>query len=193
MTGEEVLALLAYATELDGRHAPNELKVAAWLDVLDAEAPGVSLQFARDVVREHYSRTDDMLTVSHLVARWRLHREADRAARSVTREVVEREPVGVPDWWSRSREGREFGEFLASLAAMPVSTDADGFGDAHCGRAGCACIHRRGCFKGWMAHEVYAVPCGVCRSSLAAVLDELPPPGLRSAADLTRLRTREAW
>jgi hypothetical protein len=73
MTDEEVLGLLIYANELDGRHSPNELKVLAWQDVLRDSAPGMTVEFARDSIRQHYGTTDAMLTPSVLVHRYRKH------------------------------------------------------------------------------------------------------------------------
>lgn len=73
MTNDEVLMLLAYANELDGRHSPNELKVAAWQDVLQDAAPGMTLAFARDTIRNHYATMEDMLTPANLVGSWKKH------------------------------------------------------------------------------------------------------------------------
>lgn len=73
MTDAEVLAILIYANELDGRHSPNEAKVLAWQDVLQDAAPGITMQFARDRIREHYASTEAMLTPANLVASWKKH------------------------------------------------------------------------------------------------------------------------
>jgi hypothetical protein len=73
MTDAEVLGLLIYANELDGRHSPNEAKVLAWQDVLREAAPGMTVEFARDTIRNHYGATDAMLTPATLVASWKKH------------------------------------------------------------------------------------------------------------------------
>jgi hypothetical protein len=71
MNSREVFALLTYCTELDGRHSPNELKVAAWLDVFNAEAADMTADFARTVARKHYARQDTMLTPATFVREWK--------------------------------------------------------------------------------------------------------------------------
>lgn len=73
MTDAEVLGLLIYANELDGRHSPNEAKVLAWQDVLRDAASGMTVEFARDTIRNHYAATDAMLTPATLVASWKKH------------------------------------------------------------------------------------------------------------------------
>lgn len=77
MNDNEILGLLIYATELDGRHTPNEAKVYAWREVLDEGAPGMTVEFARDVIRKHYANQDVMLSPAMLV---RAHREQRRSA-----------------------------------------------------------------------------------------------------------------
>lgn len=72
MTDQEVAALLVFLNELDGRHSPNEIKVRAWVSVFDESAPGMTVTFARDVARRHYSLLDDMITPSAFVRAWRL-------------------------------------------------------------------------------------------------------------------------
>lgn len=73
MLDAEILGLLIYANELDGRHSPNEAKVLAWQDVLTEAAPGMTVEFARDCIRDHYAATDAMLTPANLVASWKKH------------------------------------------------------------------------------------------------------------------------
>lgn len=150
MSPEDVLALLVYATELDGRHAPNAMKVAAWQDVINESAAGMTREFAQDQVRMHYARTSDMFAVSSLVSSWSRRREFD--------------------------------------SAKKVDSDSH---ESHCGRQGCACVHERGCFRGWHDFDDRVVPCGVCRPGLLGVLEEIPSPGGRGASDFTRLRMRE--
>lgn len=74
MNQKDVLALLVYCNELDGRHAPNELKVAAWTEVFDESAKGMTLPFAQNVARKHYSMTDDMVAPFVFVREWRNER-----------------------------------------------------------------------------------------------------------------------
>lgn len=66
----DVLTLLMYCNELDGRHAPNEIKVQAWYDVLVQGAPDMSLSFAREAARRHYSMLDVMITPSTFIRAW---------------------------------------------------------------------------------------------------------------------------
>jgi hypothetical protein len=80
MSDVDVLGLLIYATELDGRHTPNEVKVRAWADVFAAEAPGMTVEFAQEVVRKHYGQHDEMLTTGHLCRAWREDQRYQREA-----------------------------------------------------------------------------------------------------------------
>lgn len=70
MNDSEVLGLLIYANELDGRHSPNEAKVYAWQEVLQEGAPGLTLAFARDCIRKHYATLDTMISPSTIVQAW---------------------------------------------------------------------------------------------------------------------------
>jgi hypothetical protein len=82
MNEREVLTLLIYCNELDGRHAPNEIKVAAWHDVFSNEAQGMTLSFAQDIARRHYSTLQDvMITPAGFVKAWRDHRKYQQAQR----------------------------------------------------------------------------------------------------------------
>lgn len=74
MNDSEVLGLLIYANELDGRHSPNEAKVYAWQEVLQEGAPDLTLAFARDCIRKHYATLDTMITPATIVTAWGRHR-----------------------------------------------------------------------------------------------------------------------
>lgn len=78
MTEQEILTLLVYLNELDGRHSPNEIKVKAWADVLNDSASDMDLQFARTTAKKHYALLEEMLTPAVLVRAWRLHRAAKK-------------------------------------------------------------------------------------------------------------------
>lgn len=71
MNDADVLGLLIYANELDGRHSPNEAKVYAWQEVLQESAPNMNVGFARDTITKHYANTDVMLTPATLVSAWK--------------------------------------------------------------------------------------------------------------------------
>ena len=71
MNSNDVLALLIYANELDGRHSPNEAKVYAWKEVLDEGAEDMTLEFARQVTKKHYASLDVMLSPALLVKSWK--------------------------------------------------------------------------------------------------------------------------
>lgn len=81
MNDTEILGLLVYANELDGRHSPNEAKVYAWQEVLAEGAPAMTLAFARDAIRRHYSKLDVMVTPAMLVQAWRKHSAVATSAR----------------------------------------------------------------------------------------------------------------
>jgi hypothetical protein len=149
MNSTEVLTLLAYCNELDGRHAPNEVKVRAWVDVFNQGAPDMPVAFARDVAKRHYAHIDDMITPSTFIRMWANHKK--------TREI-----------------------------AQNVNSS-----DAHCKRHDCRCTHTSPCYRGWLDNdEGTAVPCRVCRSSLADVLDRIPPRGMRQEHDFALIRNR---
>lgn len=74
MKDTEVLSLLIYANELDGRHAPNEAKVFAWSEVLNESAPGMPLDFATGVIKKHYSKLEVMISPAVIVKAWHDYR-----------------------------------------------------------------------------------------------------------------------
>jgi hypothetical protein len=82
VTENDVLGLLIYANELDGRHAPNEAKVYAWKEVFDSGAPGMDAQFAKDEIRRHYSLTDEMVSPAKIIKAWKVKQRAQREARA---------------------------------------------------------------------------------------------------------------
>lgn len=81
MNAQDVLGMLVYANELDGRHSPNEVKVLAWQEVINAEARGMTLDFAKDQITRHYARTDVMLSPAVLVTAWRQNTRVENEAR----------------------------------------------------------------------------------------------------------------
>lgn len=80
MNESDVLKLLVYANELDGRHSPNEVKVMAWREVFDAEAADMPVTFAKDQITMHYARTDLMLSPAVIVAAWKQNTRNRREA-----------------------------------------------------------------------------------------------------------------
>ena len=70
MNEEDVLSLLIFCNELDGRHSPNDIKVQAWREVFIQGAPDMHLTFARDAARRHYALLDVMITPSSFVRAW---------------------------------------------------------------------------------------------------------------------------
>jgi len=70
-------------------------------------------------------------------------------------------------------------------------TDAAEVSERHCKQVGCMCTHSGACFKGWIDIDSQTTaPCRVCRASLATVLDEIPPLGMRQDHDMARIRNR---
>lgn len=57
-----------------------------------------------------------------------------------------------------------------------------------CPWPGCRCTHTDGCVAGWLEREQGVAACPVCRPTLNFVLSQLPPPGARSATEITSLR-----
>lgn len=152
MNEKDVLALLIYCNELDGRHSPNELKVRAWHDVFRASSQAMTLPFAQEVARNHYATIEAMITPNVFVRAWRAHQQA-RSNLAVDRDMADR----------------------------------------HCRRSNCQCVHSEPCYRGWLDNDRgVAVPCPVCRGSLARVLAEIPPVGMRQEHDSARIRNRYA-
>ena len=89
MTNDDVLMLLVYANELDGRHSPNEVKVLAWREVFDKEAPDMDVQFAKEQITHHYARTDVMASPVVLVTAWKEHLRTLHDARLSRQRGVE--------------------------------------------------------------------------------------------------------
>ena len=96
MNDNDVLGLLIYANELDGRHAPNEAKVYAWQEVLESGAPGITVEFAKEQIRKHYGALDVMLTPATLVTAWRQARRIAAEARIATEQREPERHCGRP-------------------------------------------------------------------------------------------------
>lgn len=96
MNDNEVLGLLIYANELDGRHSPNEAKVYAWQEVLAAGAPGMTLEFAKEQIKKHYGLMDAMLTPAMLVTAWKQARRIAAEARIATEQREPERHCGKP-------------------------------------------------------------------------------------------------
>jgi hypothetical protein len=94
MNDTDVLGLLIYANELDGRISPNEVKVRAWADVINEHAPDMPVTFAQDVARKHYGKLDAMITPSVFVKAWH-DRLFIRNASAIDRMDVDRH-CGTP-------------------------------------------------------------------------------------------------
>jgi hypothetical protein len=84
MLNIDVLALLIYCNELDGRHSPNEAKVLAWGEVFESSAPGMTLSFAKAVAKSHYGKYDVMIAPSTFVTKWRQHQDLQASANATT-------------------------------------------------------------------------------------------------------------
>lgn len=152
MNEKDTLALLIYCNELDARHSPNEMKVRAWHDVFRESCSGMTLAFASDVARKHYSLVDAMLTPNVFVKAWNDHVHA-----------------------------RAIGSLQMDVEQM----------DRHCKRSSCQCAHTDPCYRGWLDNDKgTAVPCPNCRSSLARVLGQIPPLGMRNDHDMAKIRNR---
>lgn len=80
MNEEDVLSLLIFCNELDGRHSPNDIKVQAWREVFIQGAPDMPLTFARDAARRHYALLDAMITPSSFVRAWTKSQRAQQAS-----------------------------------------------------------------------------------------------------------------
>lgn len=90
-------------------------------------------------------------------------------------------PAMIVQSW---RKGRAM---TAQMRLASTVTDPD----AHCGRAGCGCLHSGNCFKGWIDSDTATAPCPQCRPRLAGVLATVAPPGHRNEHDLALIRLRE--
>lgn len=80
MNEKEILTLLIYCNELDGRHSPNEIKVAAWFDVFRETCADMPLFFAQQVARKHYSNLDAMIAPNVFIKEWTQHKRQKELA-----------------------------------------------------------------------------------------------------------------
>jgi hypothetical protein len=91
----EVAVLLALANGHDQRHGTDDIKVQAWYALLEQEAPGMTLEWAKGRVNHHYARSTEMLMPAHLVTQWKRRRELE-----VSAYVLQSEPgVPMPEWF----------------------------------------------------------------------------------------------
>lgn len=86
---------------------------------------------------------------------------------------------------------RGWQEAKRARAQAKWSGDAEA-SERHCRRTGCQCTHTSPCYKGWIDREdnTATSPCPVCRPSLADVLSQVAPLGLREEHDHAMIRNR---
>lgn len=204
----EVAALLLFVNGLDQRQGTDELKVRAWASMFDNECADMDAAWAKGVVEHHYALTDDMLTPGHLVRAWKKRKALRYELEQEAWAGAEQTGEPMPEWF-KSAMMEAFGHTdLGNLGAVKKSAaEIQGIfdrwrpttrpriapwqaGQSHCGRTGCTCTHDRGCYKGWMEESQYAVPCKTCRTDLAVVLNEIPPPGQREPHHSAKVRNR---
>lgn len=98
MKQAEVAVLLALANGHDQRHGVDDVKVQAWWNLFEQEAPDMPVDFARQAINRHYALFTDMLMPSHLVTAWKSYRQRKRDAAAI--------PSGrgtpMPDWFKEA-------------------------------------------------------------------------------------------
>ena len=82
MKQAEIATLLALANGHDPRQRLDDIRVQAWWDLMQQEAPDMPYDFAHEQVNRHYALFTDMLMPAHLITAWKnlKQRRRDRDA-----------------------------------------------------------------------------------------------------------------
>jgi len=95
MKQAEVALILVLANGHDQRQGIDDVRVQAWWDLFQQEAPRMTVDFAREYVNRHYSLTTDMLMPAHLVTAWKNYYR-----RAMDQHALAHVPgVPMPDWF----------------------------------------------------------------------------------------------
>lgn len=97
MRQAEIAVILVLANGHDQRQGIDDVRIEAWADLLNQEAPLMDVDFARQFVNKHYASSTEMLMPAHLVTAWKSYR------RSIVDQPVLTTGKGtpMPDWFKQ--------------------------------------------------------------------------------------------
>ena len=197
----EARQLLASINGLDARIPVTSDRVTEWAEMLTEKASGLTLADARQISRDHYAESSNVLTLDILIA---AHRRQRKVKESLSRSETASQParVPMPEWFKaavydmqRPQAGNDgepmsIGQIFASASHFAKTETAADPLDRHCFGSNCSCSHQS-CYRGWRDSETETSPCRQCRSGLALVLDEIAPLGSRNPHDQQLLESIE--
>lgn len=197
----EARQLLASINGLDARIPVTSDRVTEWAEMLTEKASGLTLADARQISRDHYAESSNVLTLDILIA---AHRKQRKVKESLSRSETASQParVPMPEWFKaavydmqRPQAGNDgdpmsIGQIFASAAHFAKTETAADPLDRHCFGSSCSCSHES-CYRGWLDSETETSPCRQCRPGLALVLDEIAPLGSRNPHDQQLLESIE--
>jgi|694.fasta_scaffold39027_10 hypothetical protein len=169
--------------------------------MLTEKASGLTLADARQISRDHYAESSNVLTLDILIA---AHRKQRKVKESLSRSETASQParVPMPEWFKaavydmqRPQAGNDgepmsIGQIFASAAHFAKTETAADPLDRHCFGSSCSCSHES-CYRGWLDSETETSPCRQCKPGLALVLDEIAPLGSRNPHDQQLLESIE--
>jgi hypothetical protein len=104
MTQTEIAILLALANGHDQRQGIDDVRVQAWWDLLNQEAPDMPFEFAKETINRHYALVTGMVMPAHLVTAWKNYkaRRRDQAA------IPQAKGVPMPEWFREKVKGQSW-------------------------------------------------------------------------------------
>jgi len=97
MRQAEIAVILVLANGHDQRQGIDDVRVEAWADLLNQEAPLMDVDFARQFVNKHYASSTEMLMPAHLVTAWKSYRRS-----IMDQPALSSEPgMPMPDWFKQ--------------------------------------------------------------------------------------------
>lgn len=96
MRQAEVAVILVLANGHDQRQGIDDVRVQAWWDLFNQEAPMMDADFARQFVNRHYATSTEMLMPAHLVTAWKSYRRT-----VIDKPVLTTGGVPMPDWFKQ--------------------------------------------------------------------------------------------
>jgi hypothetical protein len=97
MRQAEIAVILVLANGHDQRQGIDDVRVQAWWDLFNQEAPLMTVDFARQFVNRHYATSTDMLMPAHLVTAWKSYRRTVIDQYALPTEAG----VPMPDWFKQ--------------------------------------------------------------------------------------------
>jgi len=197
----EARQLLASINGLDARIPVTTDRVTEWAEMLTEKASSLTLADARQISRDHYADSSNVLTLDILIA---AHRRQRKVKESLSRSEIAGQPkrVPMPEWFKaavydmgkpqlgKDGDPMSIGQIFASAAQFAKTETAADPLDRHCFANGCSCSHES-CYRGWLDNETETSPCRQCKRGLAMVLDEIAPLGSRNPHDQQLLESIE--